>query len=109
MGENGRPTSEVRALCLDGGGYLGLATASFLAEAERHFNRTASQSFDLFCGTSTGGLIALALAVGKTASEVVDFYQRLGTSVFGRYNWFTRSMRFGRSLFFARYGNNGLR
>jgi hypothetical protein len=53
----------MRILSLDGGGYLGLATASFLEETERHFGRSFYESFDMFCGTSTGAIIALAVAL----------------------------------------------
>ena len=38
----------VRILSLDGGGYLGLAGAAFLAELERHFGVSCHDSFDLF-------------------------------------------------------------
>jgi patatin-like phospholipase/acyl hydrolase len=72
----------VRILSLDGGGYLGLAGAAFLAELERHFGVSCHDSFDLFCGTSTGAIIALALASGKSAREVVDLYKGFGPRVF---------------------------
>lgn len=72
----------MRILSLDGGGYLGLATAAFIAEAERHFQKTCYEQFDLFCGTSTGAIIALALASGKTGRDVVELYQAFGETVF---------------------------
>ncbi len=72
----------MRILSLDGGGYLGLATAAFLHEMERHFNAKCSDRFEMFCGTSTGSIIALALASGKSASEVVELYKLLGAQVF---------------------------
>lgn len=72
----------MRILSLDGGGYLGLATAAFIAEAERHFQTTCYEQFDLFCGTSTGAIITLALASGKTGREVVDLYRAFGATVF---------------------------
>lgn len=77
--DNGSP---YRVLSIDGGGYLGLATASFAQQIERHFNCSFSASFDLFCGTSTGAIIAAALAVGKTAEEIVGLYQSLGPAIF---------------------------
>ncbi len=104
----GSPDS-MSVLCLDGGGYLGLATASFLAESERHFNARCADRFNLFCGTSTGGIIALALASGKPASEVVDLYKALGKQVFGNRYPFARAWRAVRSLFVSRYGNVALR
>jgi hypothetical protein len=72
----------VRILSIDGGGYLGLATASFLNSIEQRFNTRAADRFDLFCGTSTGAIIALALAKGMSAAEVVALYEQLGPEVF---------------------------
>ncbi|NOJ82899.1 patatin-like phospholipase family protein [Myxococcus xanthus] len=99
----------LRAICLDGGGYLGLATASFLAELERHFDIKVADEFNLFCGTSTGGIIALALAHGKSAAEIVDLYKRLGTEVFNNKFPGSRAARILRGFFFARYSNTKLK
>lgn len=75
-------SSDMRILSIDGGGYLGLATAAFLQAVEQRYGTTATSCFDLFCGTSTGAIIALALAAEKTATEVVALYERLGPRVF---------------------------
>jgi hypothetical protein len=72
----------VRILSIDGGGYLGLATASFLNAIEHRNGARAADRFDLFCGTSTGAIIALALAKGMSAAEVVALYEELGPEVF---------------------------
>ncbi|MDX2053627.1 MAG: CBASS cGAMP-activated phospholipase [Polyangiaceae bacterium] len=99
-----------RALCLDGGGYLGLGAATFLAELERHLGFKASDQFHLFCGTSTGGIIALALASGMTAAEVVELYEKLGASVFPQpLGWLSRTSRTIRSLFTAKWSNGPLK
>jgi len=55
-----------RILAVDGGGIRGLIPAIVLAELERRLRErdpaaTLASSFDLIAGTSTGGLIALAL------------------------------------------------
>ncbi len=99
----------LRAICLDGGGYLGLATASFLAEVERHFRIKISEEFDLFCGTSTGGIIALGLAHGLSGAEIVELYKRLGEQVFNNRFPGLRTLRVIRGLFFARYSNKKLK
>ena len=72
----------VRILSVDGGGYLGLATASFLNAVEQRTGVRCADRFDLFCGTSTGAIIALALACGMSAEEVKDLYIGMGTKVF---------------------------
>jgi hypothetical protein len=101
-------TRPLKAICLDGGGYLGLATASFLAEVERHFGVRIGDEFDLFCGTSTGGIIALALASGLTGNEIVELYRRLGQDVFNNKLPGSRALRKVRGLFLSRYSNRGL-
>src|SRR5687767_12874187 len=98
----------MRILSLDGGGYLGLASAAFLAEAENHFGTKCHDQFDLFCGTSTGAIIALAFANGMSARNVVDLYQRLGQDVFPSGKW-GRFGRLAKSFFTTRYGNAALK
>lgn len=63
------PTTPARILCLDGGGVRGIATLTMLQHIMDKVNETRSKDeqmkpcdcFDLICGTSTGGLIALML------------------------------------------------
>jgi len=50
-----------RILSIDGGGIKGLYSLSILAVFEEHYKVKFHDYFDLICGTSTGGLIALAL------------------------------------------------
>lgn len=99
-----------RVLCLDGGGYLGLGTAAFIESTERHFKRCFSEQFDMFVGTSTGGIIALALACGMTGSDLVGLYRRLGRDVF-RNRWqLQRQVRaLVPGLWRSRYTNEPLR
>jgi len=72
----------VRILSVDGGGYLGFATASLLEAAERDLGSRCSDRFDLFCGTSTGAIIVLAFAAGHSAADVAGLYERLGHKIF---------------------------
>jgi hypothetical protein len=43
---------------------------------------TNNQKIDLYAGTSTGGLIALGMAGGKTIDSVVDLYKQAGAQIF---------------------------
>lgn len=101
-------TPPFRILSLDGGGYLGLATAAYLAELERHFKFRFADKFDLFCGTSTGAIIALGLAKGLSAQGIVDLYKKLGPQVFWNPCPGFRQLRFLWGLAFSRYGNREL-
>lgn len=81
----GRKSGDVlRILSLDGGGFLGLSTAAFIRGIEQFFGVRFCEVFDLFCGTSTGAIIALALASGCSGDQVVELYKRLGSNVFRR-------------------------
>lgn len=80
----------LRVLSLDGGGIRGYLTARILVEIEKYLDTQAKdpkpvgKRFGLIVGTSTGGLIALGLAVGKTANEVLEFYEKHGPEIFGK-------------------------
>ncbi|MDE0509383.1 MAG: patatin-like phospholipase family protein [Gammaproteobacteria bacterium] len=54
-----------RILSIDGGGILGTFPAAFLSELEQHLedDRPIGSYFDLIAGTSTRGVIAIALAL----------------------------------------------
>lgn len=73
-----------RILSIDGGGIRGVFPAAFLAEVEKRFLGGASiaNHFDMIAGTSTGGIIALALAQGMTAQQVLNIYIERGERIF---------------------------
>jgi len=71
-----------RILCLDGGGIRGAFTASVLAKWEKMTGKTLANHFDLICGTSTGGIIALGLGLGLSAQDMAEFYVRKGPQIF---------------------------
>jgi uncharacterized protein len=70
-----------RILSLDGGGIRGILTARVLERIDEKQPGFLS-SIDLFAGTSTGGLLALGLASGKTPSEMVKLYRDCAENVF---------------------------
>lgn len=70
-----------RILCLDGGGIRGFITARLLERLQREQPGWLDQ-VDLIAGTSTGGLLALALASGKTPQEVCKLYSNAGATIF---------------------------
>ncbi len=55
-----------RILCLDGGGIRGLVQMCILQEIERRTGKCVTELFDWIVGTSTGGIIALALTYGMS-------------------------------------------
>lgn len=74
-----------RVLSIDGGGIRGLIPAVVCAKFERWSGKPINVLFDLIAGSSTGGILALGLALppnGKSASDLVDFYLREGPGIF---------------------------
>ena len=71
-----------KILCLDGGGIRGLVTTQLLMALERRCGKKSKDIFDWISGTSTGSIVALALALGKDAIEVQRLYFRLKDKVF---------------------------
>lgn len=69
-------------LSLSGGGFLGLYTAAVLAEIEERSGKRLADCFDLFAGTSIGGIIALGLAAGQSASAIRDAFIERGPCIF---------------------------
>lgn len=73
--------STYHILSLDGGGIRGVLTAALLERLE-----TAQPGWmdkiDLIAGTSTGGILALALASGMTPTQARQLYESLGSHVF---------------------------
>jgi patatin-like phospholipase/acyl hydrolase len=82
-----------RILALDGGGVRGILSLGYLEHIEtllreRHGNSDEfrlSHYFDLIAGTSTGAIIAAALAKGMSVAEVRALYESLAGSVFKRF------------------------
>ena len=76
------PKRTFKILSIDGGGIKGLYPARILQHIEERFQTRIADQFDMICGTSTGGLIALGLSKGKPASELVKLYQEKGQLIF---------------------------
>lgn len=78
---------EFKILSIDGGGIKGIFPATLLAEMEERYLEGASiaDHFDLITGTSTGGIIALALSIGMPAREIANLYIERGGDIFPPY------------------------
>jgi hypothetical protein len=77
----------VRVLSIDGGGIRGIIPALVLAEIERRTGRPVHELFNLVAGTSTGGILALALTQEggpRSATDIVELYEQDGPRIFSR-------------------------
>ena len=80
-----------RILALDGGGIRGAITLGYLERIEKilqkrhnNVNLRLCDYFDLIGGTSTGSIIAGGLAIGMSATEIKELYNKLGEKIFSR-------------------------
>lgn len=71
-----------RILSLDGGGIRGVVSATMLAILEKQINQPLNQYFDLIAGTSTGSILAAAIATGRNSQEIIDIYKQQGSRIF---------------------------
>ena len=103
-----------RILSIDGGGIRGTFPAACLAALERHLPKPIGCYFDLIAGTSTGGIIAIGLALGLRASELLDLYEHRGPEIFGQgrgrlANAITRKLCAARRFVTPKYRSGALR
>ena len=78
-----------RMLALDGGGMRGLIALEVLRRMEAVLGDGApdfvlADYFDYIAGTSTGGIIAAGLALGKRVDKIMDMYVAMAQPVFKR-------------------------
>lgn len=75
---------EFRILALSGGGYLGVYTASVLAEMEERVAEPLGRRFDLISGTSVGGILAVALAYELPMRLILRLFLERGSQIFSQ-------------------------
>ncbi len=61
-------------LAIDGGGIRGIIPAVALAKLESTTGRLTRETFSFVGGTSTGAIIAAAVAAGIPAADILDLY-----------------------------------
>lgn len=69
-------------LALSGGGFRGLYTATVLKHLEDQLGVPLARRFDLICGTSAGGLIALGLAAEIPTVQLQAMFEQNGRRIF---------------------------
>jgi patatin-like phospholipase/acyl hydrolase len=98
-----------RILSLDGGGIKGAFSASAIAAWEEDTKKSIINYFDLITGTSTGGIIAIGLALGIPASKIRDFYREKGPIIFPSTSLVERTTGSFFQLFTTKYSHSTLR
>jgi patatin-like phospholipase/acyl hydrolase len=103
-----KKTGPRKLLTIDGGGIRGMLSVEILARIEQilrdaHDNQKLKlcDYFDYIAGTSTGAIIAAALAWGMTIDEVRSFYVNNGADMFEQASMWSRLRSLGASKFQA--------
>ncbi len=98
-----------KILSLDGGGVRGYLTILMLVKLEKYLQEknndalTIGERFDLIAGTSTGAIIAALLALGNSAEEILELYEKDIPYIF---SW---KRRFLISWIYSKYNNKRLK
>ena len=99
--------AKFRILSLDGGGIRGIITTDLLQRLSSDKSLGGwLDSVDLIAGTSTGGLLALALAHGVDLQQIRDLYQMKGSKIFDD-TWLDNLVDIGQ-IAGAQYDNKNL-
>jgi len=103
-----------RILSIDGGGIKGVMPAAYLTNIEETLGIKVSDYFDLIVGTSTGGIIALALGIGKRPQAILNLYKEKGATVFGQdvtvgLGLINRTYLSVKQCFLRKYSSNNLK
>ncbi|GAA4643580.1 patatin-like phospholipase family protein [Pontixanthobacter gangjinensis] len=69
-----------KIIALDGGGIRGLISAALLSKLDGHCGLV--KKTDLFAGTASGSLLALALAHGINVGHVISLFEQKGEHIF---------------------------
>ncbi len=105
---------EFKILCIDGGGIRGIIPSKFLSKLENYLSKEKGEEvklneyFDLICGTSTGGIIAIGLGLGMSAKEIHQLYEENATQIFGSPNKIIRFLRIIRQFLSSKYSRTNL-
>jgi patatin-like phospholipase/acyl hydrolase len=101
-------TRPFRILSLDGSGIMGAFAASALVTFERATGRRVVDHFDLLTGTSTGGIIAIGLAMETPAKEIARFYETERPRIFPRRCRINKWLGRARDIFQPKFSSSAL-
>lgn len=73
-----------RILSLSGGGIRGVYQAVFLKKLSAQLPQPLKSNFDIIAGTSTGALLAAAIAMDIDPAQILSLYRAEGPKIFAR-------------------------
>jgi patatin-like phospholipase/acyl hydrolase len=88
----------LRILSIDGGGTRGLIPATILQCIEQDTGKKPLDLFDLFIGTSTGGILSIGIFFGLETDVLVDLYLKKSKKIFDDSWWDDFRDGFGKKI-----------
>lgn len=88
----------LRILSIDGGGTRGIIPATILDCIATDLGKHPTQLFDLFAGTSTGGMLSIGLTFGLPTSRLIQLYRDEAKEIFHDTGWDDLRDGFGKNL-----------
>ena len=92
-----------RLLSCDGGGIRGYISSTLIQDLDNATGGKLLSNIDGFAGTSTGGLISIALAAGVPIATVVDIYTNHAGEIFTENGWLAAAEQ-DRAVLAEQYG-----
>ncbi len=79
---NNMNSDTFKILSIDGGGIRGVFPTHILSCISKRLNIDVTDYFDMIAGTSTGSIVAGAIALKKEPSEIISLYKEYGIKIF---------------------------
>ena len=99
-----------KVLAIDGGGIRGVIPAHIINRISHQFEIDPLEHFDLIAGTSTGAIIASALACGITPEKIIALYEEKSNRIFQKkQSWLPYFLeKYMSTLYYSTYDSNAL-
>lgn len=95
------PNKTFNILSIDGGGLRGIYPAHLLLRIQEELDLNYQDYFDLVIGTSTGSIIAAAIACNIDLIEIIKMYEKYGPKIFpdnGKFGFFSSKFSEGKKI-----------
>ena len=90
-----------KILSIDGGGIKGIYVAQLLSQIEKKIGQPIGEYFDMIAGTSTGGLIALAITNKVPCEQISKFYEDSGPLIFKQGSFIFKTIQWFKQVFLS--------
>ena len=98
-------SNTIKILCIEGGGVRGVFPAYILSCIEDRLNINLFETFDIVAGTSSGSIIASAIATQQSLQPVLDLFRNQSEEM---YKKASNAIPFSEQIFASAYDSSSL-